>query len=779
MNTSVALLRFIVLTVALLAFALQVIAAPMGATKPTALKQVLAADATLHDVTFVDRQTGWAVGDRGVVLATDDGGKHWFRQPAPVDCSLLSVSFADAKRGWIVGGDSVPLTHRTRGVVLRTIDGGLTWQQVPTPTLPRLTSVQFFDAAHGIATSYGGAFYPSGLFASRDGGKSWQPLAADERTTWLASHFVNPGNGALAGAGNVRGAVIDRELQLTHLATNQSQVPCDMVLNESLQHRGEGWLVGTRGMIAHTSNGGASWQPLATPPVLPTVGRVVDWQAVATHQNHVWITGNPGTQIFHSADGGATWQAHATGSSAPIRQLTFIDAQHGWGVGDLGTLLATDDGGVTWQVQRAGGQRTAMLALCPWPQQAPLEITSRYAAGKGYRTLLLPLFATAPKASATTPAGSFSSAVDRHRQSEAMLACGGELARPLWGAPPAAGYFQTTDSLLAELHRQSDGKASEQLHRQLVAAIRTWRPAVLLVPHERNRSRHAANGLVEQLTLAAIEAAADPTYAVDLTAGLALPAWQVRRVVGLVPPGERGMIRLPTDDFVSTLAGSPARWASTARGLLFTEHTVPPPVEELELIWQQAGLATSSRDLFAGLNLPSGSEARRPLVVANPNDLDRLRRLTQKRRQLVRLLDHAQGNPAWSGQVVNLTGGLDPQTGGELLYQLSEGYRETGRLAMSADTLYLLVRRYPDHPLAEQALVWLVQYYASGELAHVTIRQQAEAMRTTSATKPLANVNYRNQATPAVQLPEKTNGAGGDLSADERLERGFAPRQLP
>ena len=40
------------------------------------------ADARLNDVCFVDVRKGWAVGDRGAVWHTDDGGKTWtFEDP--------------------------------------------------------------------------------------------------------------------------------------------------------------------------------------------------------------------------------------------------------------------------------------------------------------------------------------------------------------------------------------------------------------------------------------------------------------------------------------------------------------------------------------------------------------------------------------------------------------------------------------------------------------------------------------------------------------------------
>src|SRR5438105_1177842 len=49
------------------------------------------ADARLNDVTFVDPQQGWAVGDAGVIWHTTDGGQHWEQQSSGVDCRLESV----------------------------------------------------------------------------------------------------------------------------------------------------------------------------------------------------------------------------------------------------------------------------------------------------------------------------------------------------------------------------------------------------------------------------------------------------------------------------------------------------------------------------------------------------------------------------------------------------------------------------------------------------------------------------------------------------------------
>ena len=59
-----------------------------------------------------------AVGLRGLVIVSADGGKTWKQAAVPVQCDLLAVHFPEPGTGWIVGHD---------GVVLRSDDAGSTW----------------------------------------------------------------------------------------------------------------------------------------------------------------------------------------------------------------------------------------------------------------------------------------------------------------------------------------------------------------------------------------------------------------------------------------------------------------------------------------------------------------------------------------------------------------------------------------------------------------------------------------------------------------------------
>ena len=57
----------------------------------------------------------------------------------------------------------------------------------------------------------------------------------------------------------------------------------------------------------------------------------------------------------------------------PLTDGEIVSIVRNWTVGELGTILATTDGGRTWQVQKRGGQRLAILCVHARPGGAPLD----------------------------------------------------------------------------------------------------------------------------------------------------------------------------------------------------------------------------------------------------------------------------------------------------------------------------------------------------------------------------------------------------------------------
>ena len=55
-----------------------------------------------------------AVGERGIVLLSDDNGQRWRQAQVPVSVSLTAVQFVDDRRGWAVGHLGVVLHSSAR-----------------------------------------------------------------------------------------------------------------------------------------------------------------------------------------------------------------------------------------------------------------------------------------------------------------------------------------------------------------------------------------------------------------------------------------------------------------------------------------------------------------------------------------------------------------------------------------------------------------------------------------------------------------------------------------
>ncbi|MEX2172472.1 MAG: YCF48-related protein [Pirellulales bacterium] len=749
--------------------------AQQTAASPTGLPQlaeVMAEDAELADVFFIDARRGWAIGDRGVIWHTADGGRQWRRQNSGVTCPLSSVWFISSTHGWAVGGATTAYTHATAGVVLHTTDGGQAWTAIPAPMLPALTRVKFFDPQHGVAAGARTAFYPSGVFATIDGGRSWQTMSSGSSGAWLAADFVDPDQGAVAGPGGHFAAIAQREVRSSPLAAPDRRALHAVKLVAPTG----GWLVGDGGIVRTTRDLGASWQS-PTGDLPSEIARAFDWRSVAIVGSRVWIAGSPGSIVLHSPDNGATWQLQPTGQTTPLRGLAFADAQNGWAVGALGTILATQDGGRTWHLQRAGGRRAALWAALTRPERTPPELIAKHAAAEGYFTAATYLFADDEEATEL-------SASEGPRTREAIARFGGSSADIDWQLPlPPDAASLSPAALQAELDRRTDGQALALLEARMVRDLRMWRPDVVLIEQPATLGGDPAVAILHSAMETAIVAAGDAARYPELAA-VGLSPWQPKRLCGVEPPSRPGGLRIPTGDFAATLGCSLAQYVAPSVGLLTRDYTPPPANYNLNVLRSPPQGSGLRRDLFDGLVVNRGSDARRAQSAPAVGELDALRRLAQQRRHMQELLKRTAGNEAWAGQVVNLTGGLDPASGGELLFQLAEGYREAGQLDMAADTYYLLARRYTDHPVVPRALTWLVQYYASGELAHHAANRTAKNAR---ADANLANVPpgvgrdaaplQKNSAERSAQAqPNSTpqleaTPTGVTLSADDRWKR--------
>jgi hypothetical protein len=116
-----------------------------------------------------------------------------------------------------------------------------------------------------------------------------------------------------------------------------------------------GLVVGDKGTIIATENGGKKWEKRSG-------GTVQNLLTVFALGNQAWLGGFDGV-LLHSADNGRTWEAQKTGTTQTIENVYFADAAHGWAVGWAGTILVTVDGGKTWTAAPSKGASWSLTSI--------------------------------------------------------------------------------------------------------------------------------------------------------------------------------------------------------------------------------------------------------------------------------------------------------------------------------------------------------------------------------------------------------------------------------
>jgi photosystem II stability/assembly factor-like uncharacterized protein len=321
---------------------------------------------------FADGSHGWAVGPFGNILATTDGGATWTRQNLDTGYSLNAVCFTDVAHGWAAGSAWIPGTSKYLPVLLTTSDGGAHWAQQSVPSGQNglnLTAVSFVDVRHGWVA---GDRDP--VLVTSDGGQSWTSQAA--APTWLEDMtFVDSMHGWAVG-----GARVFSTADGGQSWTPQSAQRAGSLNGVSFDDPTHGCAVGADGYAYTTSDAGQSWTSdeigngdlkgvaYSDPAHIWAAGIGGIWSI--TSRAGVWgggsvygitfanaadgwaIGGSSG--ILATTDGGLTWEPQDPGTTHAVAAIDFVDAEHGWAVGGTGNIIVTSDGGQTWTPQTSG-----------------------------------------------------------------------------------------------------------------------------------------------------------------------------------------------------------------------------------------------------------------------------------------------------------------------------------------------------------------------------------------------------------------------------------------
>lgn len=220
-----------------------------------------------------------AVGERGIVLLSNDSGRSWRQAQSPVQTTLTTVVFADAKTGWAAG-------HL--GVVLRSDDAGSTWHkqldgnqaaalvlQAAQATgdakaianAQRLVEegadkpffdLEFSDAQHGYVVGAYGL-----MLSTTDGGNTWAavtPRLPNPKSLHLYGVRASGSTLLIAGEQGLLLRSTDGGASFTALES-----PYKGSFFGLLRSEGDVWVAyGLRGTAYRSNDAGAHWDKLDT-----------------------------------------------------------------------------------------------------------------------------------------------------------------------------------------------------------------------------------------------------------------------------------------------------------------------------------------------------------------------------------------------------------------------------------------------------------------------------------------------------------------------------------
>lgn len=247
----------------------------------------------LYSIAFTpDGNHGWVVGDGGAIFHSDDGGATWNVQENKEPAALLKIAAIDAQRACAVG---------EHGTVLCTTDGGATWNYQTFNDLI-FFDVAFTDPQNGWAV---GEFATA--LHTADGGKSWSIQTGGQRTLSADPYFAI----AFADAAN-------------------------------------GLVVGLNGIDMVTTDGGKSWKVGAVPGETHSIFSVA--KSAGGASDALYLGGADGA--LDSLDQGKL----VAGASATSNSITGVALSQGYGlaVGVSGTVLRSEDAGQHWNSVTAG-----------------------------------------------------------------------------------------------------------------------------------------------------------------------------------------------------------------------------------------------------------------------------------------------------------------------------------------------------------------------------------------------------------------------------------------
>lgn len=244
-----------------------------------------------------------AVGERGLIQRSTDGGETWTTVESGVARTLCAVTFLDQRNGWAAGHGAI---------ILRTEDGGKSWQHQFTGDDEEspILDIMAVSGGHVIAVGAFGAYYES-----HNSGADWE------------QHFV-----------------LEEDMHINRISRGPD---------------GTLWMAGEFGTLLRSDDSAKTWQPLST-------GEDGSLYGVLPLTNGTLIAYGLRGRVYRSTNNGENWTSLETpGTGLLMTGIELSSANTLIVAGQARTWWVSRDGGETFTATIDNTPAIAELLLTP------------------------------------------------------------------------------------------------------------------------------------------------------------------------------------------------------------------------------------------------------------------------------------------------------------------------------------------------------------------------------------------------------------------------------
>ncbi|MEO1258683.1 MAG: YCF48-related protein [Bacteroidota bacterium] len=274
-----------------------------------------------EDIFVIDDETIIAVGkdldsNQSAITKTENGGTDWAEATISNPSFLRSVFFISPEVGFCSGGG---------GTILKSINGGDSWQALNTGTDLNLQSIFFVNEMVGIAV--GGFPSSAVILKTQDGGFNWNPINSPSNNNLQSVYFSN---------------------------------------------QDTGYIVGWNGEIMRTEDCGGNWT------IQSSVAMTGNLEVTFTDDQTGYIVGGSLNEplIQKTTNGGDLWEDISPQIPAGLVCIQFPSFNVGYAVGENGTIVKTESGGVMTNTNNL--EFSDQFRAFPNPTNGTLNIESEY-----------------------------------------------------------------------------------------------------------------------------------------------------------------------------------------------------------------------------------------------------------------------------------------------------------------------------------------------------------------------------------------------------------------